>query len=282
MWHGLRDCDVSNFAAIDKYLLRGLVDSHCKTPVEHLYLEMAALPIPHVMRARRLIYLQTILKRHESELTRRVYMCQKANPLPGDWCLKVKEDFELIGLNIEDKYIEDMPEDEYKKLIKNKVREAAFCELEALKNSHSKVSHNQYNGLNKPQEYIKCKTLSSKQCAILFALRSKSLRGIRENWKYLGQDNNLCPICERETDTQSHILDCQVMLSIKPKLDNDIQYEHINGSLDQQIILVKEYEKYIELRQTLLEDEDIYQDSLPGLDAGPKLPEATARGSNRD
>ena len=72
------------------------------------------------------------------------------------------------------------------------------------------------------------------------------------------------------------------MLSIKPKLDNDIQYEHINGSLDQQIILVKEYEKYFELRQTLLEDEDIYQpeDSLPGLDAGPKLPEATARGSN--
>ena len=57
-------------------------------------------------------------------------MCQKANPLPGDWCLKVKEDFELIGLNIKVKYIEDMPEDEYKKLIKNKVREAAFCELE--------------------------------------------------------------------------------------------------------------------------------------------------------
>ena len=72
------------------------------------------------------------------------------------------------------------------------------------------------------------------------------------------------------------------MLSIKPKLDNNIQYEHINGSLDQQILLVKEYEKYIELRQTLLEDEDLYQDRLPGQDAGPKLPQATARGSNRD
>ena len=64
--------------------------------------------------------------------------------------LKVKEDFELIGLNIEDKYIEALPEDEYKKLIKNKVRQAAFCELEALKNSYSKVSQNQYEGLNKP------------------------------------------------------------------------------------------------------------------------------------
>ena len=41
-------------------------------------------------------------------------MCQKANPLPGDWCLEVKED-----LNIEDKDTEAMPEDEYKKLIKN-------------------------------------------------------------------------------------------------------------------------------------------------------------------
>ena len=74
VWHGIRKCDVNNFAAIGKYLLRGLVDSHCKTPLEHLYLEMAALPIAHVMCARRLIYLQIILKRHESELTRRVYV----------------------------------------------------------------------------------------------------------------------------------------------------------------------------------------------------------------
>ena len=68
------------------------------------------------------------------------------------------------------------------------------------------------------RDYIKCKTLSSKQCAILFALRSKSVRGISEN-KYLGQDYTLCPICERKTETQSHILDCEVMLSIKPKLE---------------------------------------------------------------
>ena len=95
VWHGLREYDRNNFAANDKYLLRGLVDSHCKTPVEHSFLEMAAPTIPHVMRARRLIYLQTIQKHHESELTRSVYMCQKANPLPGDLCLKVKEDFEL-------------------------------------------------------------------------------------------------------------------------------------------------------------------------------------------
>ena len=162
------------------------------------------------------------------------------------------------------------------------MRQAAFCELEALTNSHSKVSQNQYDGLNKPQDYIKCKTLSSAQCAILFALRSNSVRGISENWKYLGQENSLCPICERKIDTQSHILSCEVIPSIKPKLNNNVQYEHIYGSLEQQIQLVKEYEKYIDLRQTLLEDEDYSQDSLPGQDTGPELPQASARGSNRD
>ena len=267
---------MNNLAAIDKYLLRGLVDSHSKTPVEHLYLEMAALPIPHVMRARRLIYLQTLLKRHDSELTKRVYMCQKLNPLPGDWSLKIQEDFEIIGLMMNDKEIEDMTENDYKKLIKSKVRQTAFNELEALKESHSKVLQNKYDGLNNPQDYIKCKTMSSNQCSILFALRSKTVRDISENWKYMGKENTLCPICERKSDTQSHILNCEVMLSIKPQLNKDIQYEHINGSLDQQIQLVQEYEKYLNLRQTLLEDQEEDQDSLPGLDAGPLLPKATA------
>ena len=124
--------------------------------------------------------------------------------------------------------------------------------------------------------------LSSKQCSILFALRSKTIRGISENWKYLGKENTLCPVRELKSDTQAHILNCEVMLSIKPMMNKDIQYEHINGSLHQQIQLVKEYEKYLNLRQTILEDEEDHQGSLPGLNTGPLLPKATARGSNGD
>ena len=30
VWHGLRDIDISNFVAIDKYLLRGIINSHSK------------------------------------------------------------------------------------------------------------------------------------------------------------------------------------------------------------------------------------------------------------
>ena len=96
----------------------------------------------------------------------------------------------------------------------------------------------------------------------------------------MGQENTLCPICERKTDTQAHILDCEVMQSILPDLNKHIKYEHINGSLDQQVQLVQVYEKYLELRETLLEEEDDHQGSLPGLHAGPVLPKANTRGGN--
>ena len=79
---------------IDKYLLRGLVGAHAKVPLEHLYLELAALPLSYVISARRMIYLQTVLKRPDEELIKQVYKCQQENPVYGDWCQLQKEDFD--------------------------------------------------------------------------------------------------------------------------------------------------------------------------------------------
>ena len=136
VWHSTTAEQIAQFVDIDKYLLRGLVGSHAKAPLEHIYLEMAALPIPYVLSVRRMIYLHTILRRHDSEITKQVYMCQKRNPVPGDWCKLVSEDFDKIGLNMSDELIAQIPEDEYKKLIKSKVNETAFKELENLKEGH--------------------------------------------------------------------------------------------------------------------------------------------------
>ena len=92
----------------------------------------------------------------------------------------------------------------------------------------------------------------------------------------MGEENTLCPICERHEDTQSHVLNCPVMLSIKPKLKEHILYEHIYGNIEQQIQLVREYEKYLVLRDTLLQDDEEYPAGLPGLHAGPMLRKGAA------
>ena len=48
VWHNVKDSDIAQFVAIDQYLLKGLVSAHAKTPLEHLYLETGALPIPDI------------------------------------------------------------------------------------------------------------------------------------------------------------------------------------------------------------------------------------------
>ena len=50
---------------VDEHLLRLLVKGHSKLPKEFLYLEAGAIPIRFIISSRRLLYLQTILKRPE-------------------------------------------------------------------------------------------------------------------------------------------------------------------------------------------------------------------------
>ena len=83
-------------------------------------------------------------------------------------------------------------------LIKRKFRLTAFSELEELKKSHRKVSHNVYNSLDHRQEYIKCRIITSRQCSTLFEIRSKTVRGIREHWEFMNQQKTLFPLCERK------------------------------------------------------------------------------------
>ena len=259
---------------IDQYLIRGLLNAHSKTPIEHLYLETGSLPIKYIIFSRRLIYLKEIIDRPEHELVKKVYRCQQANPDIGDWCQLIDQDFEEINLHINENLIQSMNVTDFKNIVKTSVRNAAFKKLQALKESHSKVEHNQYDNLNHPQVYLTSETITNQQCSILFALRSHSLRGIRENFKKMYLQNTLCPLCERFSDSQLHILQCLVLKDIRPMVEN-VEYNHIYGTTQQQEQLVKVYEIYLGIRDELLDDPS--QQSLPGLYTGPQQRQARTK-----
>ena len=124
-------------------------------------------------------------------------------------------------------------------------------------------------------------SITSIQSSLLFSLRSKTFRGIKENWSFMGQENTFCPICERFKESQSHVLNCPVMISIRPKMNNHIIYDHIDCSLEEQMDVVREYENYFKLRDILLEYNDEYQVGLPGPQPVPVLPKAADGGSSR-
>ena len=119
--------------------------------------------------------------------------------------------------------------------IKKQARRAAFTELEEIRTRHNKGSQNEYISLNRPQDYIRSRSITSIQSFLLYCPRSRTVRGIKENWNFMGQENSWCPISERFQDAQSHVLNCSVMISIKPKINNHIIYENIDGSLEENI-----------------------------------------------
>ena len=276
VWNTITAYQEEQLMSIDKYLLRGILTAHAKTPIEFIYLEIGATPLSYVISARRMIYLQTILKRHMDELTRRVYECQKKNPTLGDWCEQVKEDFKKFELHMTDKHIADMDAITYKNIIKNTIRRAAFKDLEALKEKHSKVRENKYVGLKFPQEYLTDKTLTNQERSILFGLRSKTIRGIKLNFKNQYAENTLCPVCERFEDDQEHVGCCSVLLNIRPQ-ETHLNYQNIYGNVQQQKEVAMMYIQLLQLRDELLAGGTDQSYSIPGIYAGPVRPQASSR-----
>ena len=68
---------------MDRSLLRYILKAHSKVQSELLYLETGALRMEQILSIQRLMYLQTILKRPDDELTKRIYNCQKKIPVMG-------------------------------------------------------------------------------------------------------------------------------------------------------------------------------------------------------
>ena len=70
-WHSVTNDDIKNLEKVDEIILRTLMQSHPKTPLEFLYLETGSLKIKYIISTRRLVYLKTLMMRDDEELTNR-------------------------------------------------------------------------------------------------------------------------------------------------------------------------------------------------------------------
>ena len=146
-WHNIQDKDITPLEKVDEALLRQLLMGHSKTPLEALHLETNTLPIRYILKSRRIMYLHTILKRDPSEMIRKVYEAQKADPSPGDFCELVSDDCKAIELDIEEEDIARMSKQRIQTIVKSKVRAAALQYLNNMKQKHSKMDGLKYQKL---------------------------------------------------------------------------------------------------------------------------------------
>ena len=160
-----------------------------------------------------MVYLQNILKRKEEELVKRIYHKQNEDILPGDWCELVKHDFEMIKEEIDEEAIANMTETVFKKHIKTKVREAAYEFLVKIKDTHKKVKDITHDNLKEPQSYLVNPNFTNEECSLLFNMRCKTVKGIKDNFSSMYVNDMSCPLCHLEVDTLKHCLTCVTLKS---------------------------------------------------------------------
>ena len=192
-WHSVTMQDIVPFENLDEGLLRYLLGSHSKAPLEMLYLESGATPIRFVISSRRLNYLQTILKREDEELTKRVLQAQINSPCPGDFIKLIEEDFQTLGISMDVALVTQTSVDVFKQLVKSKIRNAALKYLQSIQQKHTKVNQIKYDKLE-TQKYLTSPLFSNEETELLYGLRTRTVDCFKANFANMNTGNMFCPL----------------------------------------------------------------------------------------
>ena len=156
-------------------------------------------------------------------LLKKVYNAQKKSPLEGDWLNLVENDFQKLGLEMNENYIRDCTKSQYKVKVKTSLREHMFSELKKEQSEHSKISIIKYPTYEM-QSYLKTHMMNNQEVSLLFGLRSKTVKDFKANFPF--HSDKKCPMCGKEEDTQDHCLKCEITYPLDTR-DSDIMYSDI-------------------------------------------------------
>jgi hypothetical protein len=196
------------------------------------------------------------MQRPETEIIRKVFTEQKRNPCKGDWVTLVEADLLLLGIDYQQ--IEGSCEDIFRKQVVKKVRDIAFSELREIQAGHEKVRYILFTDLSEPQKYLSNMTFTNRLRSLLFNLRCRSVKNIKDNFHKYYKNNLSCPfLCENTIDSQEHLLICPGIkkhLSIAQlELLNKVRYEQLFGNPMDQFDAAKAFQIVLKVRDRLLD-----------------------------
>ena len=181
----------------------------------------------------------------------------KTKPYKGDWYNLIKEDFEKIGLEINEETIKATDKDTFKKLIKSSVWNVFFQELQAKQLTHTKVKDISYSGSRAPEKYLTNPKFDNNMRSLLFNLRSQSVNKFQNNFHTMYGKEPPCRICLTDIDSQEHSLACfrikQEYTVTEVNMLNSVKYSDIYGNESQQLMVTKMFQRILEIRQFLLD-----------------------------
>ena len=134
----------------------------------------------------------------------------------------------LVKIILDEEQIEIMEVHEWKKIVKNAVREAVFKYLIEIQQGHSKYKSVKHSSF-KMQSYLNDHTMSMDDIYFLFAMRTRTIRGIRSDFGNMYR-TNMCPLCNQHVDTIPALMECQELMAV-PRSGAQYQDIYSRGGL---------------------------------------------------
>ena len=167
----------------------------------------------------------------DEEIVKEIYNAQKISPTDGDYSKLVEADKIELNISLEDIYISKMKQRKYKSFIKTKVKESALKNLLLQKSTHTKMSDIKYTKLE-IQPYLNSPLFGSEQAQMLLALRTRTVRGIKADFKGMFTDLQ-CPLGCGNADTIQNLSTCTVIqkhFKTEAVTADRVDYEHLFGA----------------------------------------------------
>ena len=176
------------------------------------------------------------------------------DPTPGDFADLIEKDAKEIDIDIKaEDIIEEMNTTNYKDKIKTKIREAGMKHLKQMKSKHSKMENLKYDNLEMAQ-YPKSPLFDFQSVQMLLALRTRTVRGIKNDFRSMIQDVT-CPLRCAHIDTIPNILICpaiQQHIHTNQVANGEIKYEDIfSTDILKQKQVTALYIKCLEIRESI-------------------------------
>ena len=247
--------DVERLERLDNILLRGILKSHSKTPIESLHQELGTINIKYILASRRILYLHNILTKDKKEIVPKYYFAQKEKPSRGDFCQMVARDMKEIKLYLSEDEITKSNKKFFKKLVKQKCRQTAIDNFKKLQLSHKKVRDIQYV-THEPQTYLTSSMFNDRERGVLLSLRTHMTRNMKANFTKQFKTHSCQLKCDiTSLDSQEHLMVCTELSPHIEKHMRDIQYNDMySQDIHKQLGVAKLFVQLLDLRDKRLEE----------------------------
>ena len=146
-----------------------------------------------------------------------------------------------------------MPKSKFKNMLKNDIERKAVLVLEEKKATHSKVMHIKH-GFLRMQTYLMPSQMkiSTDERQLVFQLRS-AVTDVKMNFKGMYSEFE-CEICEKENETQKHMLECKELLDMENKEKTILKYEGLfYGNVKEKIEIARKFKQNMKIRENVRE-----------------------------